>query len=232
MHAILQRNEYTDKQVLGEFKLFDSTGKEIFAAASLELPWRNNQSKISCIPTGKYRAVRRSSDKYPESYHIQELDSDQVKNRSWILIHKGNYHTDILGCILLGEGHIDIDGDGYKDVYSSGKVISQLVSIAGEGGFTLEILGEQPEYDKLTKTITQKNESLQNGGFAEVTASSLNIRAENNTSAEKVSDPIPKGKIVEIIDIDGGWAKVKFNGLTGFVSTQFLQKTEKENVEV
>lgn len=228
MHAILQRKEYTDKQVLGEFKLFDAQDKEIFNAASLELAWRNNESKVSCIPTGKYKAVRRSSDKYPESYHVQELDSDQVKDRSWILIHKGNYHTDILGCILLGEGHIDINGDGYKDVYSSGKVISNLVSIVGDEGFTLEITGKQPDFDTLSKEIIEKNIPLEKGDFAKVIASSLNIRSGNSTDSEKVSEPLPNGEIVEIIDIDGGWAKIKIKEIVGFVSIQFLLKSTKE----
>ena len=228
MHAVLNRKEYTDKQVLGEFKLFDKEGNEIFSAASLELPWRNNESRVSCIPTGKYKAVRRRSEKYPESYHIQELDSYQVNGRSWILIHKGNYHTDILGCILLGEGHIDINGDGYKDVYSSGKVIKKLVETAGEEGFTLEINGEQPDYETLSNAIAKQNEPILPGSFAEVTASSLNIRSSNSTNADKVSDPLLKGTVVSVLDVDGGWAKIKVGELVGFVSIQFLQKTEKE----
>lgn len=230
MHAKLQRKEYSDKQVLGEFKLYDADNNEIFSAASLELPWRNNESRVSCIPAGNYKAVRRSSQKYPESYHVQELDADQVNGRSWILIHKGNYHTDILGCILLGEGHIDINGDGYKDVYSSGKVIKKLVETAGEEGFTLEITGAQPDFNSLSAEIAKKNEPIQNGDFAEVTASSLNIRASNSPSAEKVADALPKGTILNIIDIDGGWAKIKKGDLVGFVSLQFLQKTSNEAV--
>lgn len=228
MHAVLQRKEYTDKQVLGEFKLFDSENKEVFSAASLELPWRNNESRVSCIPTGNYKAVRRRSAKYPESYHIQELDSDQVNGRSWILIHKGNYHTDILGCILLGEGHIDINGDGYKDVYSSGKVIKKLVETAGETGFTLEVKGEQPDFETLSKNIARDNEVIEAGDSAEVTASSLNIRAGNNTTAEKIAEPLPQGTVVNIIDTDGGWAKIKTGDLVGFVAIKFLRKAEKE----
>ncbi|UZR96068.1 DUF5675 family protein [Chondrinema litorale] len=232
MHAILQRKEYTDKQVLGEFKLFDESAQEIFSAASLELPWRNNESRVSCIPTGKYKAVRRVSDKYAKSYHIQELDRDQVNGRSWILIHKGNYHTDILGCILLGEGHIDINGDGYKDVYSSGKVISKLVEIAGEAGFTLEIKGEQPDYTTLSKEIKRNNEPIVEGNFAEVTASSLNIRSSSNINADKVAEPLKHGEIVEVLDVDGGWAKVKVRDLIGFVSFQYLRKADKEKTKV
>jgi hypothetical protein len=230
MHAVLQRKEYTDKQVLGELKLYDSENNEIFSAASLELAWRNNESRVSCIPIGNYKAVRRRSAKYQESYHVQELDADQVNGRDWILIHKGNYHTDILGCILLGEGHIDIDGDGYKDVFSSGKVIKKLVETAGEEGFTLEVKGEQPDFDTLSTAIAKKNEPIQNGDLAEVTASSLNIRANNNPDSEKVADALLQGTVVNVLDIDGGWAKVKKGDLVGFVSLQFLQKTSNETV--
>lgn len=92
-----------------------------FICYTLELPWLNNQRRISCIPKGEYTVVKRYSPKYKNHFHILE-----VENRDWILIHIGNYHTDTLGCILPGLGLVDINGDGIKDVTSSGKAMNLL----------------------------------------------------------------------------------------------------------
>ena len=43
--------------------------------------------------------------------------------RSGVCIHKGNYFTQILGCIIVGDSHTDINKDGYKDVTNSGKTL-------------------------------------------------------------------------------------------------------------
>lgn len=70
-----------------------------------ELPDRDNQRSISRIPAGEYQVKIRQSHKYGAIFHLQD-----VKGRSYILIHAGNwagdiskgYRTDSMGCILLG----------------------------------------------------------------------------------------------------------------------------------
>jgi hypothetical protein len=64
---------------------------------TLELPWRDNQRSISCIPTGTYQVVERTSPKFKDHLHVLK-----VPGRSYILIHAGNTHNDIRGCILPG----------------------------------------------------------------------------------------------------------------------------------
>jgi hypothetical protein len=62
---------------------------------SIELPWRNNASSISCIPEGRYLLRVRTSQKY--SSHIEIV---AVPGRSYILIHPANYAlTELRGCI-------------------------------------------------------------------------------------------------------------------------------------
>ena len=64
---------------------------------SLELPDKNNEPFISRIPEGQYQCLPYSSKKYPDVVELQN-----VKNRSKILIHAGNYPKDTQGCIILG----------------------------------------------------------------------------------------------------------------------------------
>jgi hypothetical protein len=101
------------KQTLGEAVVLKD-GKSVFSCKTLELPWLNNLSQKSCIPKGQYRVRKRRSPKYGDHFHIQD-----VLGREFILIHQGNYHTQILGCILVGQAHVDINGDGYRDVTNS-----------------------------------------------------------------------------------------------------------------
>lgn len=75
-----------------------------FACFTLELPWRENRPSVSCIPAGIYPMTWRATDRRA-TYHIRE-----VPNRTYILIHSGNYAGDVLkgfkthveGCVLLG----------------------------------------------------------------------------------------------------------------------------------
>jgi hypothetical protein len=66
-------------------------------AHTLELPWRNNQSYVSSIPPGTYRAIVRY-DK-TDGWRLQ-LES--VPGRTGVQIHVGNYPTQIEGCVLVG----------------------------------------------------------------------------------------------------------------------------------
>lgn len=52
--------------------------------ATLELAWKNNAKRISCIPKGEYEIEPRWSSKYGHHYKVKN-----VKNRSAILIHRG-----------------------------------------------------------------------------------------------------------------------------------------------
>jgi Family of unknown function (DUF5675) len=62
---------------------------------TIELPWKNNETKVSCIPEGKYFIKKRYSKKF--QWHLEVLD---VQNRSFILFHPANNALQELnGCI-------------------------------------------------------------------------------------------------------------------------------------
>jgi hypothetical protein len=133
MRAVLIRGKSDDKQTLGTLELFDDAGKELLEVKTLELDWQNNERRQSCIPKGTYNVTPRKSAKYGSHFLVND-----VPGRDMILIHHGNYHTDILGCILVGQAHTDINGDGYRDVTSSKATMKKLLNAAPEG-FTLTI---------------------------------------------------------------------------------------------
>jgi hypothetical protein len=115
---------YRDNCTLSDIRLMDGKLK-VFDCKGLELPWRNNERKVSCIPEGAYKLVRRNSPRFGDHFHV--LD---VPNRTFILIHHGNYTSDIEGCLLVGSRHQDINGDGIMDVTASRFTMAKLLNAA------------------------------------------------------------------------------------------------------
>lgn len=72
---------------------------------TIELSWQNNQPRISCIPSGRYRLRKRYSPKF--AWHFEVAG---VPGRQDILIHPANHAAvELKGCIApvlqhTGEG--------------------------------------------------------------------------------------------------------------------------------
>ncbi len=65
---------------------------------SLELPWRDNQRNISCIPAGTYKAIRMVSP----TFKREVLMLIDIPGRDAVEFHIGNELEDTRGCILVG----------------------------------------------------------------------------------------------------------------------------------
>lgn len=98
-------------------------GKILFECYTLELPWKDNERRVSCIPEGEYKAIKHRSPKFGNSVWIQD-----VPGRSEILIHPANYVRQLLGCIAVGSDLRDIDGDGLEDTTNSRNTMDKLLS--------------------------------------------------------------------------------------------------------
>jgi Family of unknown function (DUF5675) len=62
---------------------------------TIELPWKNNLARVSCIPEGRYELIKRWSLKF--NWHLQIMN---VSQRSFILIHPANDASrELKGCI-------------------------------------------------------------------------------------------------------------------------------------
>jgi hypothetical protein len=62
---------------------------------TIELPWKNNEVRVSCIPEGKYFLKKRYNAKF--KWHLEILG---VENRRLILFHPANYALkELAGCI-------------------------------------------------------------------------------------------------------------------------------------
>ena len=110
---------------------------------TLELPWNNNKSDVSCIPTGSYDCIWHYSPRFGWVYKVLG-----VPGRTQILIHVGNWAGDVSkryksktkGCILLGliKG---MDDHGQSTIWNSGKALKKFYKIMNKKPFKLIIKG-------------------------------------------------------------------------------------------
>lgn len=106
-----------------------------------ELPWRENQSNISCLPPGFHECVWTFSDRFRRFMYLI-LGTDP---RAGIRAHSANlmgdreagYKAQLNGCIALGErlGWIE----GQKALLLSAPAIRRFEQHMGYKPFTLEI---------------------------------------------------------------------------------------------
>ena len=134
--AILQRIETSDHGTLGILTIDD------WSCFTLELPWRDNKPQISCIPEGAYGVVPWNSLKWPNSYHVSN-----VQGRSAILTHTGNLAGDVSeglkthvhGCILVGKRHGWLRKQ--RAILYSAIAMNELRNQVGRNSFDLTIYG-------------------------------------------------------------------------------------------
>lgn len=117
-------------------------------AKTLELPWRNNAISpdpfiASCVPEGIYLVVLQpasTSRNYPyyRFVHVPGRHWHPDTRMSSVLIHRGNYATDLLGCIIPGSRHRDINLDSIPDIEESSKKLAWMI-VNLENAFELEI---------------------------------------------------------------------------------------------
>lgn len=89
MVLVLKRTYFPD----GTNGTLECEGKVL--CKTIELPWKANQTRVSCIPEGEYFLSKRYSSKY--QWHLEILN---VPQRKYILFHPANHAlTELQGCI-------------------------------------------------------------------------------------------------------------------------------------
>jgi len=111
IELILQREEPTDVETMGRLSLGDDT------LHTVEQEWRPNypggEPFNSCVPAGRYDLIQhvRPNGKTVVALvnpglgvYYEDLDRPNGVGRYLILIHPGNTHVDVVGCISPGLG--------------------------------------------------------------------------------------------------------------------------------
>ncbi len=129
INLLLIRDTFTDVSTVGELFL---NGERM--CDTLELPYRDNKRSISCIPAGQYDVRLRLARESATRDYLHLLVKD-VKDRSYILFHKGNTAKDTRGCILVGLG------SQHNLVQNSGLAMDLLMKeIINLGGTNIKLI--------------------------------------------------------------------------------------------
>jgi len=139
--VVITRNQSTDKETSGTLMAYRNG--EVFTCKTLELPWKGNAHKISCIPQGSYEVKYTFwPAKLRSNYLLQN-----VPGRSGIFMHPGNYafrkngKPDIEGCILLGSNYTDLNGDTVLDIANTKYTVAAFQNFLHNEPFELVIRG-------------------------------------------------------------------------------------------
>lgn len=95
-----------------------------FHCFTLELPWKDNQQNISCIPAGTYKAKKYNSP--TKGLVLLLID---VPGRNFIEVHYGNFTYEIEGCTIVGDGIVFLDSDSIPDVKNSKKTLEKFLNL-------------------------------------------------------------------------------------------------------
>lgn len=125
------RTIYIERYDNDERGCYGSLSVGNFDCYTLELPWRDNQPNVSCIPVGTYEAFVDHNVTIGRQEVIRLKD---VPNRTGVLIHVGNYTSDIAGCVLVGNSQVT--NSVKKMVTSSRNTMENLLAEIGDDGDT------------------------------------------------------------------------------------------------
>ena len=124
INLLLIRDIFTEKSTLGELFL---NGERM--CDTLELPYKDNQRSVSCIPSGRYKVRLRYPRESATRNYLHLLVQD-VKDRSYILIHRGNKPSHTQGCILVGLGsQQDVV---HNSTLAMDLLIKEIINLGGE----------------------------------------------------------------------------------------------------
>ena len=130
MRAELTR-VYSPAVTLGEMVFFDEKGTELIKARTIELPDKDNQTGVSCIPEGEYDVSVVGPSEKIKYVHFWIMD---VPGRAGIKIHVANYVSQLRGCIAPGKKHADLNADGVIDVSQSTVMLNEMLFVADTQG--------------------------------------------------------------------------------------------------
>jgi hypothetical protein len=124
INLLLIRDTFSKKSTIGELFL---NGERI--CDTLENPWQDNQRNISCIPEGVY-PVRLRLPRESGTRDYLHLLVQEVPNRDFILVHRGNFPSQTQGCLLVGLGtEQDVV---HNSVLAMDLLIKEILHLGGE----------------------------------------------------------------------------------------------------
>lgn len=147
-NLVLERFNYGPDGTFGRLKF---PTREVFYTC--ERPWLNNKQRESCIPEGVYYLEQRyspvvqrtSNGLFSEGWEITD-----VPKRTYIMLHPGNWPSDVEGCVAVGLDYRIIQDHGGRwsnAVVSSQDAFEQIMELMEyHNQWVLDVRGYYPEF--------------------------------------------------------------------------------------
>lgn len=134
-HILLIREDSTAEGTFGIMTCGDRTW------CTGELPWRENQAFLSCIPLGTYGGLWTDSPKYKRKMYLivgkHGREGIRIHSANFVGDKAHNFKSQVLGCITLGKSHGKLQGQ--KAVLSSRNAVKDFEDFMAGEDFVLEI---------------------------------------------------------------------------------------------
>ena len=125
---LIQRVDQSPFHTIGTLTVRGDREIPLYECVSLELPWRNNAPRISCVPAGTY-TLRLE---YSPSFKTDLYELKGVPGRSEVKIHIANYVSELRGCIAPGLKWADLNKDGIIDAANSRDAFAGFMRAMGD----------------------------------------------------------------------------------------------------
>jgi hypothetical protein len=119
---------------VGYLYVKDESNNIIFSCFTIELPWKNNEDKVSCIPAGVYPLVWEFSQHFGRN--LWEIKN--VPQRDECKLHVANRVSELLGCAGLGDS-IAMEAKGWYVTNSRATIENFHRVMAGHTKATITI---------------------------------------------------------------------------------------------
>lgn len=138
-HVVLITEEFLNddgtKDTVGTLYIKNEQGQMEQFCKSLERPWLDNKSSISCIPAGMYRVTWNYSPAFKRDMYLLL----ETQPRSGIRIHPANLASELQGCIALGDSISKVKGRAFLS--NSGNTVKAFEKLMGYKDFYITVEG-------------------------------------------------------------------------------------------
>ena len=115
--------------------------------STIELPWRNNESRVSCIPEGEYELRKRCNLRLGKHFIVMN-----VPERSYILLHAANDALkELKGCIAP-VSFLTGAGKGSQSRLALGKLVNTVYPVMESGEQVFLIIQSEQDENNYKKT--------------------------------------------------------------------------------
>jgi hypothetical protein len=165
--------------------------------------------QLGCVPKGAFLFILEHDGKEPEKYKPDGLGNASHIGLCTIPRGEGAIHSSASrGCVAESKFKQKSINGGWNRVGLWNQVSYDYGGSGGGGG-------DSPTPEPIDKKIATV------GNVDQGKRQDVNFRTRPSTNAVLI-DRIPCGESVEVLSDDGTWAKIRWNGQTGYMMSKFL----------